>query len=49
VLEAGKEFKVLATISMGEGPARSSIAVANRHIFVRTAQHLYCIGNTTAP
>lgn len=49
VLDAGNEFKVLATIPVGEGPVRSSIAVANRHLFIRTAQHLYCIGNATAP
>jgi outer membrane protein assembly factor BamB len=44
VLEAGSGFKILATISMGEPPVRSSIAVARSHLFIRTAQNLYCIG-----
>jgi len=44
ILEAGEEFKVLATIPMGEGPVRSSIAAADGHLFIRTAKNLYCIG-----
>jgi outer membrane protein assembly factor BamB len=44
VLEAGKEFKVLSTIRMGEAPVRSSIAVAHTEVFIRTAQNLYCVG-----
>lgn len=44
VLDAGKEFKILSTIPMNEEPVRSSIAVANGHLFIRTAQNLYCIG-----
>lgn len=44
VLDAGNEFKVLATIPMGEEPCRSSVAIAERQIFIRTAQHLYCVG-----
>ena len=46
VLGAGSEFKILATIPMGESPVRSSIAVAQGHLFIRTAQNLYCIGGT---
>jgi outer membrane protein assembly factor BamB len=46
VLEAGSEFRILATIRMGEPPVRSSIAVAKGHLFIRTAQNLYCIGTT---
>jgi outer membrane protein assembly factor BamB len=45
VLEAGDEFKILATIRMGEGPVRSSIAVANGALYVRTAKNLYCVRN----
>ena len=45
VLDAGNEFKVLATIRMGEAPVRSSIAVAHGALFIRTAQNLYCIRN----
>jgi outer membrane protein assembly factor BamB len=43
VLDAGKEFKVLSTIRMGESPVRSSMAVASGALFLRTGQHLYCI------
>ncbi len=43
VLEAGDEFKILATIRMGESPVRSSIAVAHGDLFIRTAKHLYCV------
>jgi outer membrane protein assembly factor BamB len=44
VLDAGEEFKVLSTIRMAEAPVRSSIAIAQRQLFIRTAQNLYCIG-----
>jgi outer membrane protein assembly factor BamB len=44
VLSAGDEFKVLATIPMGETPVRSSVAVAQGELFIRTAKNLYCIG-----
>jgi outer membrane protein assembly factor BamB len=44
VLDAGEEFKVLSTIRMAEAPVRSSIAIARRQLFIRTAQNLYCIG-----
>jgi outer membrane protein assembly factor BamB len=43
VLATGDEFKVLATIPMGEGPIRSSIAAAQGELFVRTAKNLYCL------
>jgi outer membrane protein assembly factor BamB len=44
VLDAGDEFKILATIPMGESPVRSSIAAAHGELFIRTAKSLYCIG-----
>jgi len=44
VLDAGDEFKILSTVPMDEGPVRSSIAVAHGQLFIRTAQHLYCVG-----
>ena len=44
ILDAGKEFKILATIKMGEEPIRSSIAVSQGQLFIRTAQNLYCVG-----
>src|SRR5258708_36975751 len=45
VLSAGDEFKVLATIPLGESPVRSSIAAAQGQLFIRTAKNLYCIAN----
>ncbi len=46
VLEAGDEFKILATIPMGDGQGvmHSSIAAADGHLFIRMARNLYCIG-----
>lgn len=44
VLSAGDEFKILATIALDEGPCRSSIAIAQGQLFIRTAQNLYCVG-----
>lgn len=44
VLSSGDEFKVLSTVQMGEAPVRSSIAVAQRALFIRTAKNLYCVG-----
>ena len=43
VLDAGNEFRILSTISMGEAPVRSSIAVAHGALFIRTAKNLYCV------
>ena len=37
------EFKVLATVRMGESPVRSSIAAAQGELFLRTAKNLYCL------
>jgi outer membrane protein assembly factor BamB len=45
VLSAGDEFKVLATIPMGEPPVRASIAAAAGELFIRTAKNLYCVAN----
>jgi outer membrane protein assembly factor BamB len=44
VLSAGDEFKILSTIPMGEGKIYASIVAASGHLFIRTAQNLYCIG-----
>jgi outer membrane protein assembly factor BamB len=44
VADAGAEFKILATIAMGEGPCHSSIAAAHGQLFIRTAKSLYCVG-----
>jgi outer membrane protein assembly factor BamB len=45
VLDAGKEFKILSTIKMDEEPCRSSVAIAQGHLFIRTGKNLYCIGD----
>lgn len=45
VLDAGPTFKVLATNEIkGEGKVLSSFAVSGKHLFLRTATDLYCIG-----
>jgi outer membrane protein assembly factor BamB len=45
VLGTGDEFKVLATIPMGDANGtRASIAISDGDLFVRTTEKLYCIG-----
>ena len=45
VCGTGDEFKVLATIPMGDANgSRSSIAISNGQLFIRTTEKLYCIG-----
>ena len=48
ILDAGPEFKILSTIPLGESPVRASTAVSHGQLFIRTAQHLYCVGRPTA-
>jgi outer membrane protein assembly factor BamB len=43
VVEAGPEFRVLGRSSVDEYTL-SSLAVAGGQLFLRTAEHLYCIG-----
>lgn len=50
ISEAGTAFvvnaedgKILSTVKMGEQPVRSSIVAARGELFIRTAEHLYCI------
>ena len=40
----GNTFKIVFETKTDETPIQSSISVANGHLFVRTAQNLYCIG-----
>jgi outer membrane protein assembly factor BamB len=40
----GNEFKIIFQTKIDEPPIRSSIAVADGRLFIRTAQNLYCIG-----
>ena len=45
VCAAGDEFKVLATIPMGDAEGtRASLAVSGGQLFLRTTQALYCVG-----
>lgn len=44
VIAAGPEFKILAKNSLEE-KVQASPAIANHHIFIRTATQLYCLGN----
>ena len=46
VLAAGdKGFKILHRIDMGDKPTQASIAIADGHLFIRTASKLFCVGN----
>ena len=47
VLAAGPEFKLLSTNELDGSYTISSPAVADSKIFIRTSNHLYCIGNQT--
>ena len=42
--ESGPEFKALSLNALNE-PCQASIAISNGHVFIRTRQHLFCIGN----
>lgn len=43
ILDAKPEFKLLGKNSLGEH-VNSSLAISNGEIFIRTYEHLYCIG-----
>ena len=45
VLAAGPNFKVLATNELDDTYTLSSPVSSGSHLFMRTATHLYCIGN----
>ena len=46
VVAAGPEFKLLATNELpGAGYTLSSLAISGSRLYLRTATHLYCIGN----
>ena len=47
VVEAGEKFNLMNVNPMGDGEdgMRSSIAIAGRHLFIRTANKLYCVGD----
>jgi outer membrane protein assembly factor BamB len=43
VLEAGDQFKVLATNPLGDEPVRASIPAAEGRLYIRTASTLWCV------
>jgi len=46
VLAAGdEEFKILHRTDMSDKPIQASIAIADGHLFIRTASKLFCVGN----
>ena len=48
VVEAGEQFKLLHTTALGDegdNNLRSSIAIAQGCLFIRTGSKLYCVGN----
>ncbi|HWD19502.1 MAG TPA: PQQ-binding-like beta-propeller repeat protein [Verrucomicrobiae bacterium] len=44
VVFSAADGRVLSTIKMEEGMTHATIAAAQHELFVRTAEHLYCIG-----
>jgi len=44
VVEAGAEFKILATNPLDEFPTRSSVVASGGQLFLRTGKNLYCLG-----
>lgn len=45
IAAASDKFKVINRIDLGSsGPAKSSIAIADNKLFIRTADKLYCVG-----
>jgi len=48
VVAAGDEFKVISQAEMGGQPCKSSIAIADGKLFIRTAEKLYCVAASSA-
>jgi outer membrane protein assembly factor BamB len=44
VVGTGDQFEILHTVEMEEGLSRSTIVPSDGHLFIRTAENLYCIG-----
>ena len=40
----GDKLDIIFETKIDEGPIQASIAIANGHLFIRTARNLYCIG-----
>ncbi len=47
VLAAG-DLKILSRTMLGDGPTQATIAAANGHLYIRTANRLHCIGKPVA-
>lgn len=45
IADIAKGFKILSQTELGGYPAKSTVALANGQLFVRTAEKLYCIGS----
>ena len=41
----GEQFRILSRIDMQDKPVQASIAIAEGHLFIHTANKLFCIGN----
>lgn len=49
IAAASDTFKVINRIDLGSSaPAKASIAIADNRLFIRTADKLYCVGETNA-
>ncbi len=44
IADAGDAFKIISTISLGDTACYASIAIAQKQLFIRTGQNLYCVG-----
>jgi hypothetical protein len=44
VLKASPKFEKLATNAVGDSMTNASLAVSDGEFFIRTHQHLWCIG-----
>jgi outer membrane protein assembly factor BamB len=47
LFKAGPKFQLVATNTLGEG-VMATPAICGGHIFLRTEQHLYCLGKTAS-
>jgi outer membrane protein assembly factor BamB len=45
VIDPGPEFKVLGRNKLNGEKTQASMAVSNRHLFIRTEHHLFCLGS----
>ena len=48
VIAAGDKFEVLSRGNIGGGPCKSSVAIADSKLFIRTGDTLYCVASAQA-